>query len=117
MEKNPEEFARVRLEEEVTSLANKHNIQIVILNPSLYIGPLCSKKLHGASIDLITNLLHGKQVDVAYPLVDVRDVAQAHIAAMEKYEQCSLYFKLWHLKTSLSSVRKRKEDIFCRKAM
>ena len=55
------------------------------INPGLVIGPLLTKST-GASSTIVSNLLTGKfssLPQVYMPLVDVRDVAEAHLKALE----------------------------------
>lgn len=60
-------------------------IKLVVINPVVVFGPsLVGRK--GESLTLITNMIAGEYfgiVDVEFPVVDVRDVSEAHIRAME----------------------------------
>lgn len=66
--------------------AAEHNIEIVTINPGLIMGP--SYVGAGfASGDIITNIMMGKwpgMPKTRMGLVDVRDVAQAHLEGIKK---------------------------------
>lgn len=64
----------------------KHRLTVV--NPGLVLGPPLDDDI-GASLDLIKLMMTGAypaMPNVAYPIVDVRDVAAAHVAALETPE-------------------------------
>lgn len=64
--------------------AGQHGLELAVLNPGLVMGPLLSAR-NGTSVDVIRKLLTGAfpgLPNLAYPLVDVRDVASAHRLAM-----------------------------------
>lgn len=63
----------------------EHGIDMVTINPSLVIGPPASSRVDGTSIGGIKGLMEGKQRKLNFNVVDVRDVADAHIQAMERY--------------------------------
>lgn len=83
-DENSDDFIRVQAEEEALKLAKQFGLDMVIINPAFFVGPFLSKKSHGASVRMIQSILQGKQLDQALPLVDVRDVAAAEVAAIEK---------------------------------
>ncbi|KAL4432959.1 hypothetical protein ABPG74_014473 [Tetrahymena malaccensis] len=63
---------------------NKDKLNLSTINPTLILGPSLSKYL-SASQGVITNLLNGKLIPqpITFGIVDVRDVAAAHILAMQ----------------------------------
>ncbi len=64
----------------------KHRLTTV--NPGLVLGPTLDDDI-GASLDLIRLMMTGAypaMPKVSYPIVDVRDVAAVHVAALEKPE-------------------------------
>eukprot|EP00731_Ephydatia_muelleri_P035639 Em0144g9a len=72
----------------VRSLEESRRFELAVVNPGVVIGPLLTTTGGDASIQSILQLFI-KPVgvpNVNWPLVDVRDVAAAHIAAMEKKE-------------------------------
>lgn len=71
------------------SLEEDKRFELVVVNPGYVQGPLLSAASGAASMDTCIGLLTGKfpvTVGVNLPLVDVRDVVKAHIAALEKSE-------------------------------
>lgn len=58
---------------------------LVVLNPAFVLGPSMSSRLDGTSTQFIRNLVKGAfrrgLPDLTYGIVDVRDVARAHILA------------------------------------
>ena len=62
--------------------------RLTIINPALVLGPPLDDDIC-ASLDLIRLMMTGAypaMPDVSYPIVDVRDVAAVHVAALEKPE-------------------------------
>ena len=72
----------------VRSLEESKRFELAVVNPGVVIGPLLTTTGGDTSVQSILQLFI-KSVGVPninWPLVDVRDVAAAHIAAMEKAE-------------------------------
>ncbi|KAL5463497.1 hypothetical protein EMCRGX_G032395 [Ephydatia muelleri] len=72
----------------VRSLEESKRLELAVVNPGVVIGPLLTTTGGDTSVQSILQLFI-KSVgvpNVNWPLVDVRDVAAAHIAAMEKAE-------------------------------
>lgn len=64
--------------------AREQQLQLAVVNPGLVIGPLLSAR-HGTSVEVLRKLLTGEfpgLPKLAFPIVDVRDVAAAHVLAM-----------------------------------
>ena len=73
----------------VKKLEDDKRFELTVVNPAYVQGPLLSASSGEGSKDFCQRLLNGKLPvlpDVTSPIVDVRDVAVAHIAAMEKSE-------------------------------
>ena len=73
----------------VKKLEEDKRFELTVVNPAYVQGPLLSASSGEGSKDICQRLLNGKLPaipDVSSPIVDVRDVAAAHIAAMEKSE-------------------------------
>ena len=73
----------------VKNLEDDKQFELTVVNPAYVQGPLLSASSGEGSKDFCQRLLNGKLPgipDVTSPIVDVRDVAAAHIAAMEKNE-------------------------------
>ncbi|KAK6928777.1 NAD-dependent epimerase/dehydratase, partial [Dillenia turbinata] len=64
--------------------AKEHDIDLVTLHPGIVIGPLLQPTLN-FSAEFVLNLLNGKAIipEPTYKIIDVRDVALAHIKAFE----------------------------------
>ena len=59
--------------------------ELAVINPGFVLGPALGDQADGQSVSLITDLIGGKMPmipDVATGMVDVRDVARLHVAAM-----------------------------------
>ena len=71
----------------VKELGEDKRFELVVVNPGYVQGPFLSKVSGESSASLLAPTLTGSSpADVSFALVDVRDVAAAHIAAMEKPE-------------------------------
>ena len=72
----------------VEKLEDEKKFELAVVNPSAVVGPFLTYSKSG-SVNMIRSFLN-KEVpavaDVTFGVVDVRDVAAAHIAAMEKPE-------------------------------
>jgi len=69
-------------------LSDEKKFELAVVNPAVILGPILTK-FTGASVDIIKAVLAGEVpgvVDISMGVVDVRDVARAHIIAMEKPE-------------------------------
>ncbi|UWQ21273.1 NAD-dependent epimerase/dehydratase family protein [Jannaschia sp. W003] len=80
-------YVRSKLEAErlAWSLAGVHGLALTVLNPAFVLGPPMAEE-RGASLQLIERLLGGKDPmvpPIKLDVVDVRDVAAAHLAALE----------------------------------
>ena len=71
----------------VKKLDDSKRFELVVVNPAYVQGPLVGASSGEASKEFCDRLLNNKMPllpDLYFPVVDVRDVAAAHIAAMEK---------------------------------
>jgi len=76
------------------SLGDDHPMELVAINPGLVLGPILSED-YGTSGELVKKILDRDFPaipDVNYALVDVRDVAAAHLAAMTTPEAAGQRF-------------------------
>ena len=74
----------------VKELPDEKKFDLVVVNPAFVQGPVLTSSA-GTSVDIMKRLLMGDLpggFNINFCMVDVRDVAQAHIVAMEKPE-CS----------------------------
>ena len=70
-------------------LPEEKKFELAVICPGAVIGPILTKASAGTSVGYIKAMLAGEVpgcIDLAVPIVDVRDVARAHIVAMEKPE-------------------------------
>ena len=89
----PYEMSKLKAEEAawdfVKKLDDNKHFELAVVNPAYVQGPLLSASSGEASKEFCDRLLNKKMPalpDISFPIVDVRDVAAAHIAAMEKSE-------------------------------
>lgn len=66
------------------TFAKDNNLDLVIMNPGLVIGPVLQPTIN-FSVDVVIDFIKGKNTfnRKHHRLVDVRDVALAHIKALE----------------------------------
>jgi nucleoside-diphosphate-sugar epimerase len=71
-------------EEKAWALAKEHTLELVAINPAFIVGPPRINRKDGTSLENMKALLEGQEPPRgATPMVDVRDVAAAHILAAE----------------------------------
>ncbi|KAL2461224.1 NAD(P)-binding Rossmann-fold superfamily protein [Abeliophyllum distichum] len=76
-------LSKTLAEEAAWKFVEENDIDLVVMNPGLVFGPLLQPKLNSTS-EMILNLLkEGRAAFPVHSLIDVRDVARAHILAME----------------------------------
>ncbi|MFW5687521.1 MAG: SDR family oxidoreductase [Bacteroidota bacterium] len=85
----PYSYSKVIAEQEAWKLAeNQDQWKLVVINPSFVMGPPLGGASDSESINFMKDMLGGKfffgAPDLYFGFVDVRDVAHAHILAMEK---------------------------------
>ncbi|XP_062174161.1 phenylacetaldehyde reductase-like isoform X1 [Alnus glutinosa] len=78
-------LSKTLAEEAAWKFAKEYGIDMVVINPGLVIGPLLQPTLN-SSAESVLKLVNGAErfPNVTHRLVDVRDVANAHILAFEK---------------------------------
>ena len=76
------------------SLTFSLGTDLVTINPCLVVGPPASSRVDGTSVSGVKNLMEGRHRKNQLALVDVRDVARAHVLAIEKYEKKKIVFFL-----------------------
>jgi dihydroflavonol-4-reductase len=65
--------------------AENGTMELTVINPGAVFGPSLGAKIDGQSVTMMTNMIAGKVPmvpDMAMGMVDVRDVAKLHVAAM-----------------------------------
>ncbi|KAJ9685626.1 hypothetical protein PVL29_017603 [Vitis rotundifolia] len=85
-------LSKTLAEEAAWKFSKENGIDMVTINPAWVIGPLIQPTLN-LSAELVLNLINGAQTfpNRSYRLVDVRDVANAHIQAYEIPEASGRY--------------------------
>lgn len=84
----PYSYSKLIAEKEAWKLADAQNQwQLVVINPSFVLGPPLSPASDSESLQLMKDILKGKfffgAPQLMFGFVDVRDVAHAHILALE----------------------------------
>jgi nucleoside-diphosphate-sugar epimerase len=88
MDHNPYQFSKVLAEKEAWRISRAQNHwDLVVICPGFVVGPTLSPTSKSGSLFTMDQLLCGRMLvgvpDLAFALVDVRDVASAHIRAAE----------------------------------
>jgi len=88
VDSEPYRFSKRVAEEAAWAQAEAKSWDLVVVNPAAVIGPVLSSRADATSIKQAKALLDGSYLEkgvppTAFGVVDVRDVAEAHIAAAE----------------------------------
>ncbi len=83
---NPYQYSKTVAEKEAWKIAESQSQwELVTINPGFVMGPSLSKRTDSTSIDTMRSLINGKfstgVPDLWFGVVDVRDVARAHVLA------------------------------------
>jgi len=81
-------------EKRAWDVAKAHGVDLVVINPGFILGPQLSKRTDAESVKFMTKLTNSwfpMLVDLPLMVVDVRDVALAHIRAMERKSASGRY--------------------------
>jgi dihydroflavonol-4-reductase len=73
------------LAEKAAWAATKAGMELTVINPGAVFGPSLGAEIDGQSVNMMTKMIKGKIPmipDMAMGMVDVRDVAKLHVAAM-----------------------------------
>ena len=86
LQHQPYNFSKVSAEEEAWKIAEQqHQWKLVVINPSFVLGPTLSQRSDSTSTNMVLQFLNGSfktgVPDLSFGIVDVRDVAEAHIRA------------------------------------
>lgn len=84
----PYSFSKVEAEKKAWAIAKQQSgWQLVVMNPSFVMGPSLSAHSESESLKFMTDMLTGKfrtgAAELYFGFVDVRDVAAAHVYALE----------------------------------
>ena len=84
-------YSKTVAEKEAWKLSNGASWKLKIINPGLVLGPSLSQRKDSASVEIMSSMINGKYKmgvpDISVGLVDVRDVAEAHVRALEIEER------------------------------
>lgn len=86
--------------------ARESGLELVVINPSMILGPLLGGEV-GTSVGVVRNLLRGKYPAMpkfSVPIVDVRDVADAHLRAMTVADAAGERFLIGGAALSLADI-------------
>lgn len=85
---NPYNYSKTVAEKEAWAMNVKKEWDLATINPGFILGPSKTKRVDSTSIDTMRSILNGKfktgVPDLYFGIVDVRDVAKAHIEALER---------------------------------
>ncbi|KAK9051359.1 hypothetical protein SSX86_027986 [Deinandra increscens subsp. villosa] len=86
-------LSKTMAEDGAFKFAKENGLQLMAINPGYVIGPVLQPTLNLTSEGIMNMIKNGKEVfpDGIYRLVDVRDVATAHILAFENPEANGRY--------------------------
>lgn len=84
----PYSYSKVLAEKEAWKIyENQKKWKLIVINPAFVMGPSLTKTSDSESLNFIKEMLSGKYYlgvpDLMFGFVDVRDVAEAHILALE----------------------------------
>lgn len=83
----PYSYSKVSAERKAWAMNKDKPWKLITINPGFIVGPSVAKRSDSESIQLIMGMLNGRfksgVPDLHFGLVDVRDVAKAHILALE----------------------------------
>lgn len=90
LEENPYDLSKKLAEEVAWEIAKQTDQwQLTTILPGLVLGPAINAKQNFGSIDIMQKIMDGRYLlgfNICLPIVDVRDVAAAHILAFENFE-------------------------------
>ncbi len=91
LQHQPYNYSKTIAEKEAWRMqAEQDKWDLLVINPGLVMGPSLTKRVDSTSIDMIRQLASGKLKmgvpELTFGIVDVRDVARAHIIAGTKKE-------------------------------
>ena len=89
LDHQPYPYSKTLAEKEAWRMSGEQDRwQLLVINPSFVMGPSLSGRNDAASIEFMQNFLKGQfrtgAADLTFGIVDVRDVARAHILACER---------------------------------
>jgi len=91
--RNPYYFSKVEAEKAGWKYAKDNDMDLVVINPFVVIGPALNTSLNESN-KILKNIMMGGMpaiLHLGWGMVDVRDVAKAHVLAMEKEDASGRY--------------------------
>ncbi|KAJ0646117.1 putative 3-beta hydroxysteroid dehydrogenase/isomerase, NAD(P)-binding domain superfamily [Helianthus annuus] len=100
-------LSKTLAEDAAVKFAKDNGLDLVAINPGFVIGPILQPTLNLTSEAIMGLIKNGKEVfsDGIYRLVDVRDVATAHILAFENPEANGRYCMVGEVVRSLEIMK------------
>lgn len=104
LQKGPYQYSKTVAEKRAWEMAkDKEGFSLATVGPAFVLGPMLGSRSDGESIEFMKGLLEGTSGPITkrpFPasVVDVRDVAAAHVAAMEKEDAGGKRFLVCHEK-------------------
>ncbi|KAK4414244.1 Tetraketide alpha-pyrone reductase 1 [Sesamum alatum] len=83
-------LSKTLAEEAAWKFSEENGIDLVVMHPGLVLGPLLQPTLNATS-EVFLYLIKAKEVSPSYHLVDIRDVAYAHVMAFENPSAAGRY--------------------------
>ncbi len=111
----PYSYSKVMAEKEAWKIAKEQDQwKLVVINPSFVMGPPLSPHTRSESIQFLKDLISGKLFlgvpQLEFGFVDVRDVAKAHLLALEKEDSKGRYIlaervmRIWELRQMIAKL-------------
>lgn len=76
-------FSKTEAEKAARKLAAEEGLDLITIHPSFVLGPVLSQRTDATSVSTFKELLEGADISMTGRQVDVRDIAEAHIRAVE----------------------------------
>ncbi|KAL3142279.1 hypothetical protein ABBQ38_002622 [Trebouxia sp. C0009 RCD-2024] len=83
LQEEPYNLSKTLAEKAAWDLSKKHGFQLVTINPAFVFGPVLSPRIDAMTVLMMKSLLEGKTDEFPARVCDVRDVARAHVRAIE----------------------------------
>ncbi|XP_022742999.1 cinnamoyl-CoA reductase 1-like isoform X2 [Durio zibethinus] len=108
-------LSKTLAEEAAWKYTKENGIDMVSINPAFTIGPLL-RPMVNTSVEIILKLIEGLRhiPNTTYRLIDVRDVANAHVLAFENSSACGRYIlveRVIHCSEVVQALRELYPDL------
>lgn len=105
-------FSKAEAEKAAWDYVKQHGIDMCVINPSFVYGPTISKRTDGESIQALVAAANGEAYLPMYAMVDVRDIARAHVRAAERPQAKGRYLCTSEKKITGKQMQKALEERF-----